>query len=58
MYSNRSHEGGEQPGAAATTLYHEGGEFGHCEEAYGEQDGETITEADAFIRGLAPGLNS
>jgi hypothetical protein len=54
IYSNKNREDGKQLGAAAATLYHEGREFGHCEEVFGE----TITEADAYIRALAPGLDT
>jgi hypothetical protein len=54
VYSNRNREDGKQLGAAAATLYHEGRESGHCEEVFGE----TVTEADAFIRVLTPGLDA
>jgi hypothetical protein len=53
-YSNRNREDGKQLGAAAATLYHEGRERGHCEEVFGE----SVTEADAHIRALGPGLDA
>jgi hypothetical protein len=54
VYSNKHHEDRKQLGAAAATLYHEGREFGHHEEVFGE----TVTEADAHICALASGLDT
>jgi hypothetical protein len=52
--SNRHREDGKQLGAASATLYHKGKESCHIEKVFGE----TVTEADARIRALTPGLDA
>jgi hypothetical protein len=54
LVSNRGREDGKQLGAASAVLYHDGREFGHTEEVFGE----TVTESDAMIRTLSPGLDA
>ena len=54
VVSNKDRDDGKQLGAASAILYHEGREHKHIEKVFGE----SVTEADAQIRSLTPGLDA
>jgi hypothetical protein len=53
LLSNKDRADSKQLGAAAAVLYHEGREFGHSEQVFGE----TMTKSDTLIRSLSPALD-
>ena len=53
MVSNKDRDDGKQMGVAMAVLYHEGREYGHAERNFGD----SVTETDALIRSLTPGLD-